>query len=248
MNNNKKKKFDFPIDLNYYFGEDYPFDFEIERLPFSRINYYLNEIADKENMDVFTKGNLYSKIENASRRLLMMLIAKKRAKDSEFSARLDIGQIWAPLIGLYEIEALYHIEAMILFARSILDIFSYVSAYFLFNLRIDSFTKFCKKVIDSHNINLEPLKTKIESIIYDNNNWIHALSSISKRSLRDKIAHQTIVKLKYKETSKTSDTVYCYINFNDNLIPLDQFLDRLCNGVIDYCLFIEDLIINKYNF
>jgi len=39
MNNKEKKKFDFPIDLNYYFEEDFPFDFEIERLPFSKINY-----------------------------------------------------------------------------------------------------------------------------------------------------------------------------------------------------------------
>ncbi|KKN09838.1 hypothetical protein LCGC14_1042610 [marine sediment metagenome] len=248
MNDNKKKKFDFPIDLNFYFGDEFPFDFEMEGLPFSRIYYYLNKIAEIKNMDVSTKGNIYLKIENASRRLLMMLIAKKKAKDSEFPARLNIGQIFDPLIGLYEIEALYHIEAMILFARTILDIFTYVSAYFLINLRIDSFTKFCKKVISSHDINLEPLKTKIEFIIYDKNSWIHVLSSISKRSLRDKIAHQTVIKLEYKETSETSDIVYCYINFNNKLIPLDKFLDGLCNGVIDFCLFIEQLIINKYNF
>lgn len=120
--------------------------------------------------------------------------------------------------------------------------------YLLINLRIDSCTKFCKKVIDSHNINLEPQKTKIELNIYDKNNWIHALSSISKRSLRDKIAHQTVIKLEYKETSETSDIAYSYINFNDNLIPLNQFLDGLCNGVIDFCLFLEHLIINNYNF
>jgi len=241
-------KFDYPIDLNFYFGENDAFDFEMERLPFSKIYFYLSKIAEKENIDASTRGNLYLKVENASRRLLMMLIAKKNTLDSEFSARVEVGQYFDPLIGLYEIDVLYHIEAMILFARSILDIFAYVSAYFLINLKVDSFTKFCKKVMDSHDINLGPLKAKIELKIYDKNNWIHILSSISGRSLRDKIAHQTIIKLEYQEISETSDKEYCHVNFNDNLIPLEQFVDKLCNGVIDYCLFIEDLILNKYNF
>lgn len=241
-------KFDFPIDLNFYFGKNDPFDFEIERLPFSKINFYLNKIAEKENIDDSTRENLYSKIENASRKLLMMFMAKKNTLESEFSARMEVSQYLDPLFGLYEVDVLYHIEAMILFARSILDIFAYVSAYFLINLKVDSFTKFCKKVMDSHDINLESLKANIELKIYDKNNWIHFLSSISGRSLRDKIAHQTKIKLEYHEISETSDKVYCHVNFNDNLIPLNQFVDKLCNGVIDYCLFIEDFIINKFNF
>lgn len=248
IKNNEKMKYEFPIDLQFYFGENYPFDIETERLPFSRIYYHLNKIAKKEKLDDFTKSIIISKIENASKRLLMMLMARKNAIETELNARLEVNQYLDPLIGLYEIEVLYHIEAMVLFARSILDFFTYVSAFFLINLRLDSFTKFFKKIMESTNKNLELLKSKCKSYLDGKGNWIYVLSSLNGRSLRDQIAHQTIIKLDYHEISETSDKVYCHINFNGELIPLKEFVDNVCNGVINFCLFSEDLIIRKFTF
>lgn len=72
------------------------------------------------------------------------------------------------------------------------------------------------------------------------------MSSLYGRSLRDKIAHQTIIKLEYQEINETSDKVYCHINFNDNVIPLNNFVKNVCDGIINFCLFTEDLILNKF--
>ncbi|MFW9875798.1 MAG: hypothetical protein ACFFG0_22060 [Candidatus Thorarchaeota archaeon] len=173
-------------------------------------------------------------------------MAKKRAIETEIKARLDVSQYLDPLIGIYEIEVLYHIEALVLYARSILDIFTYVAAFFLINLRLDCFTKFCKKILNSSDSSLEKLKNEIQSYLKHNFNWIYILSSISGRSLRDKIAHQTLIRLEYKEIKETSDKVYCHINFNGNLIPINDFVENVSKGVINFCLFIEDLILNKF--
>ncbi len=246
MKNNKTNKYNFPVDIHCYFGEVPPFDFEIEKLPFSKIYFYFNKITKKDNLDDSIKRNISSKIENASRRLLMMLMAKKKAIGFELRARLEVSQYLDPLFSLYEIEVLYHIEAMILFARSILDIFTYVSAHFLINSRLDSFTKFCKIILKSKDNNLKLFKFKIKSYLDDQYNWIHILSSINGRSLRDKIVHQTFIKLEYHEIHETSEKVYCHINFNDNLIPFNEFIENICSGVIDFCLLTEDIILNKY--
>ena len=175
-------------------------------------------------------------------------MAKKSVIETELNARLDVSQYLYPLIGVYEIEVLYHIEAMVLFARSILDLFTYVSAFFLINLRLDSFTKFFKKIIKSTDNDLKLLRVKFNSYLDDKSSWIYFLSSLNGRSLRDQIAHQTIIKLNYQEISKTSDKVYCHINFNGKLVPLNEFVENVCSGVINYFLFTEDLIIKKFIF
>ena len=199
MKNNNLEKYEFPVDLKFYFGEEYPFDIEIDELPFSRIYYCLNKIAELEKLDDFTRKNISSKIETVCRRLLMMLMEKKNVIETELNARLDVNQYLNPLTGVYEIEVLYHIEAMILFARSILDIFTYVAAVFLINLRLDSFTKFCKKILKSNDSSLEILRNEIQTHLKEKFNWINVLSSLSGRSLRDKIAHQTLIRLEYQE-------------------------------------------------
>lgn len=94
-----------------------------EELPFSRIYYYKNNIFKKESLKESTKSIISSKIETASKRVLMMLMAKKNPREYESYARFNISQYLDPLFGIHEIEVLYHIEAMILFARSILDIY-----------------------------------------------------------------------------------------------------------------------------
>ncbi len=175
-------------------------------------------------------------------------MAKKNTLESELNARLEVTPYLDPLWGIYEIEVLYHIETMVLFARSILDFFTYVLAYFLIDLRLDSFTKFCKIILNSNNNQIVLLKKKINSYLNKNSNWINILSSLNGRSLRDKIAHQTIIKLEYHYISETSDKVYCHINFNNNLIPLNQFVKGICDGVIEFCLFTEELVLRKFQF
>jgi hypothetical protein len=82
----------------------------------------------------------------------------------------------------------------------------------------------------------------------EKSNWIYVLSSLNGRSLRDQIAHQTIIKLDYQEISKNSDKVYCHINLNGKLVLLNEFVENVCSGVINFCLFTEDLIIKKFIF
>jgi hypothetical protein len=92
-----------------------------------------------------------NKILNYTKKLLMMHTAFGKAIDQELTFIGTQNREWVSLIWDDEIELLYHTEALILFARSALDIAAYVFSLFaiepLGSLKNDSFNDFTKKLL-----------------------------------------------------------------------------------------------------
>lgn len=134
-----------------------------------------------------------------------------------------------------EIELLYHLEAMILFGRSALDIVAYVFSTFLLGKRTDSFNKLCQSLMKASNSSLLELKEAIKSKESVEASWLNILRGGEKgRSVRDKIAHQTIANIEYREVKPTSEKEYCHVVVKDKAIPLERFIEEVTEGVIDF--------------
>lgn len=58
-------------------------------------------------------------------------------------------------------------------------------------------------------------------------------------SLRDKLAHQTEFPIDYTELNPNSEKRYAVVKMDDDFIPLQDFIDNLCHGVINGSLEFE---------
>lgn len=219
--------------------------FQRSRKPFEKLASCFNELIDEFSFEKTHVDILASKIENACRKILMMSKASKKAIDCE--AEIMVGQYRGTPVLMWddEIELLYHLEAMILFGRSALDISAYVFSSFLLRKRTDSFNKFCKSLKKASDSNLSDLKEEIESKESVETSWLNILRSSEKgRSVRDKVAHQTIAKIEYRKVRPTSEKEYCHVVVKDKAIPLERFVEEVTESVTDFCLLAEDIILS----
>lgn len=219
--------------------------FQRSRKPFRKLESRFEELTGKFSVEETQIDILVSKTENACRKILMM--SKAGGKTINCENEIMSGQYRGSPVLIWddEIELLYHLEAMILFGRSALDIAAYVFSTFLLGKRTDSFNKFCQSLMRTSNSNLLDLKEVIKSKESVETSWLNILRGSEKgRSVRDKIAHQTIVKIEYREIKPTSEKEYCHVVVKDKAIPLEKFVEEVTEGVIDFCILAEDIILS----
>lgn len=217
-----------------------------ERLPFINFETHYDDIIKNFQLDGDEIGIISAKIENTCKKILMMWHGGQLTLEYENEFMSTQNGYMPALIWDSEIRILYHLEAMILFGRSALDIFTYVLTRLFLNSRIDSFNSFRKTLITDIEPKLLPLKDIILSNQSDETSWLNIVCSHEQlRSVRDKIAHQTIARIKYYPTDPKSDKEYCHVEINGKAILLDNFINEVCEGVFQFCISAEDIIINE---
>ncbi len=234
------------IYLNLVYGSDTPFRSAWSRLPFEKFPTHFDEIIQLFHLDSTQIDTMGAKVENACKKILMMWYAGQKTMDWENEFMSTQNRHFPTLIWDDEIEFLYHLEAMILFGRSALDISAYIFAKFLLNSRMDSFNHFRKALMNVSDPKVAPLKKILLCKQANKTSWLNILCGSKRgRSVRDKIAHQTIARIEYLETSSNSEKEYCHVVIYDKTVPLEEFIDELCKGVIHFCISAEDIIMDK---
>jgi hypothetical protein len=136
----------------------------------------------------------YSKLIQSCRKLCMMWHAGEEARKAERKFYSSTIQDAPALFGEHAIKVNYHLEALVLIARSSMDVASGIFGQRLpdpFKIkRYDSFNRLLKDLLKTG----EPheLCRYFEELRDDPKSWVSIISGAEKgRSLRDKVAHQT---------------------------------------------------------
>lgn len=219
---------------------------DLDRLPFINFETHYGDIIRKFQLTGGDTKSISTKIENMCKKILMMYCGGRLALECEKEFMSTQNRCMPALIWDYEVKILYHLEAMILFGRSSLDISTYVFAKLLLKSRKDSFNDFRKSLIRDSESKLLPLKEIISSNQSDVTSWLNIVCSNGEsRSERDKIAHQAIIKIRYLPVAPESERVYCHVCINGKAIPLENFIKEVCAGVSHFCMSAEDIIIDQ---
>lgn len=176
------------------------------------------------------------RLEQACRKLCLMWQAGDSALEVERDFWTATCQEVPMLFGNEEVLVHYHLEALVLFARSSLDICSGAFGGLLPDpfprRRFDSFNKLLK-ALERHGPGsvweyFEPLRRSPTS-------WLSITTGTQRgRSLRDKISHQMEFPLEYKELHPPSQKEYAVVSLDDGaLIPLPEFVRVLRHGVLE---------------
>ncbi|HJH31038.1 MAG TPA: hypothetical protein C5S50_02360 [Methanosarcinaceae archaeon] len=217
-----------------------------ERLPFKNFATRYDDIIQHFQLGDDEICQISAKIENTCRKILMMYHGGQQTLEYEYEFMSTQNRRMPILIWDSEIRLLYHLEAMILFGRSALDIFTYVLTRLLLNSRMDSFNSFRKTLLTDIEPKLLPLKEIILSNQSDETSWLNIVCSNEQlRSVRDTITHQTTARIEYYTTDSKSDREYCHVEINGKAILLDNFINEICEGVFQFCISAEDIIINE---
>jgi len=184
---------------------------------------------------------LKSKLEQSSRKLCMMWHAGRQALESESDFYSTTIKDAPALFGEDAINIHYHLEAMVLFARSAMDIGSTIFGWTLPDpfpkRRYDSFNKVIKEITKNTSLDLSEYINKLRE---NNTSWLSIIAGMERgRSLRDKLAHQTEFPIDYTELNPHSEKRYAVVRIDQNVIPLEEFIDTFCCGVIKGYLEIE---------
>lgn len=219
--------------------------FQRSRKPFEEFVSRFDELISEFSFDESHLDILARKIENTCRKIVMMSKAGAKTINCEKEIMLGQDRELPTLIWDDEIELLYHLEAMILFGRSALDIAAYVFSTFLLKKRTDSYNKFCQSIKNTSDLKLLALREIINSKESIDTSWLNILRGSAKgRSLRDKIAHQTVVKIEYEKIKSNDEDLYCHVVTKGKAIPLEEFVKEVIEGVIDFCLMAEDIVLS----
>jgi hypothetical protein len=184
---------------------------------------------------------LRAKLEQSSRKICMMWHAAEEAikAESEFYSKTIKD---APaLFGEDAIKIHFYLEAMVLFARSAMDIASTAFGWTLPNpfprKRYDSFNKLVKEVVKVPSLRLSSFLQKLRE---EETSWLSIIAGTERgRSLRDKLAHQTEFPIEYIELTPNSEKRRAVVEIGKNMVPLEDFINSLCVGVVSGFLEIE---------
>lgn len=229
------------IDLIYGFNGELIKSYGKEpfRRLFNNFDSLTKNLFDDKDLSMIKK-----KILNSCRKLSMLHIAGTASIETEYNFIVTQNRDCPALIWDDEIKLLYHLEAMVLFARSALDLGAYVFSYFLLNKRYDSFNDFTKSLLKQDCF--VELKDDLDSLSEIEYSWFRLLCGTAKgRALRDKIAHQTTIKIDYIEVDGKADKEFCHVIVNDIPVPLDLFVDSIRVGLFKFFLCAEEEIIKQ---
>jgi len=211
-------------------------------LPGYQIANYIRYACDIEGADV---EHLESKLFQSCRKLCLMWYAGDQALIAETDFYSITTKDSPALFGEDAIKVHYHLEAMVLFARSALDIASFLFGWTLpdpfTRKRYDSFNDLIKAILKGDR-RLE-ISNYFETTRADEYSWLSLIAGIDRgRSLRDKIAHQTEFPIDYMELNPPSEKESPIVRLGkDRYLPLEEFIERLRMGVIRGYLGIERL-------
>ena len=186
---------------------------------------------------------LRSRLSATCRKLIMMWIAGDRALEAESEFYSTTLQDSPGLFGEEEVSLHYHLEAMVHFARSALDIGSRVFGELLpapfRRKQYDSFNDLVKAITSS--TDRLAIAATFEGFRDDPRSWLSFVADIQKgRSLRDKLVHQIGFPIKYVEFRPTSEKEYAVVYLGNNVcVPLSEFVNTLREGVISGFIILE---------
>ncbi len=223
------------------------FDDRFPALPGYQIADYISHACDDTNDNDLDVWHLESKLYQSCRKLCLMWHASEQALTAEAEFFSVTIQDSPALFGENAIKVHYHLEAMVLFARSALDIGSFLFGWALPDpfprKRYDSFNDLIKNILrENCRLNISKYFEKARD---DELSWLSMVAGIDRgRSLRDKIAHQTEFPIDYMELNPPSEKESAIVklgNGPDSFLPLGDFIERLRSGVIEGYLCVEKL-------
>lgn len=194
------------------------------------------------------RDRLQGRLERTCRKLCLMWQAGDWALEADKEFGTSTLREAPALFGNEAVCVHYHLEALVLFARSALDIGAGIFGELLpkpfLQKRYDSFNDLVKQIGKSGPPGLQlfflPLRGSETS-------WLSILCGAERgRSLRDKIAHQTEFPLDYIELNPNSEKEYPVVHFGATRlpIPLPEFIGELRNGVINGFMRIEEVCVS----
>ena len=180
-----------------------------------------------------------AKILQSCRKLALMWTAGDLAFRAEREFYCSTIHESPALFGEEAVNVQYHLEALVLFARSALDIgatsFGQLLPAPFKRGRFDSFNDLLKAVTKSGIP--ASLSATIQMWRDEEAGWLSIIANIEKgRSLRDKLAHQMGFPIDYDElnTGSAKESAVVVLD-GDSRIPLPDFIERLRVGTIgDY--------------
>jgi hypothetical protein len=226
----------------YYQGV---FDGRFKKLPGLCVAECLEKSGLTENIEVI-EAKLY---QSCMKMCIMWAAGDKaiQAHDSFYSRTI---QDSPALFGEDAVEVYYHLEAMVLIARSALDIASGLFGHIFPDpfprKRFDSFNTLMKVVGKNPDLSVN-LSWLIESR-NDKYSWLSFVAdNLKGRSIRDKIAHQTQFPIDHEELRENSEKESPIVWLDDNIfITLQEFVDRLRLGVVKGFIEMEQFSLNSF--
>ena len=221
--------------LVYYDGV---FDNGFPKLPGIEMEKFLVAKKDNENYHL-----LQAKLSASCRKMVMMWVAGDRAIKAEAEFYSVTYHDSPALFGKDAVDLNYHLESLVLFARSALDISSRLFGELLpepfQKKRFDSFNDLVKAIL----ANSQPsnLAATFESLRDDPFSWLSFVANVQKgRSLRDQLAHQIGFPIEYIALRPPSEKESAVVLLGDDkYIPIPQFVNKLREGVVNGFLLLE---------
>jgi hypothetical protein len=220
------------------FGDRY------SKLPGSNLWQFIQTEIDEELTDL-----LSAKLLDCCRKLSMMWLAGDKILETESEFYRSTTQDSPALFGEEAINLHYHLESMILFARSALDIASRIFGELLplpfQRKRFDSFNDLVKAITKGEKrLSVAVLFDVLRSDPYS---WLSLIADIEKgRSLRDKIVHQIGFPIEYMELNPNSEKESAVVMIdrkNFSYLPLPEFVNTLREGVVEGFFLLESICI-----
>jgi hypothetical protein len=209
-----------------------------EPLPGTRLMLLLETLGPD-----FAPRRLSAKVEQSCRKLAFMWAAGDWARAAESDFYASTVHESPALFGREAVSVQYHLEALVLFARSALDIGSACFGELLpppfVRKRYDSFNDLLKAIVKTGNPS--HLASTAKSWRDDEQSWLSIVADIQRgRSLRDKLAHQIEFPIAYEEIDSSSEKESAVVLLGDRYrIPLQQFIDKLRVGTVECYLAFE---------
>lgn len=178
------------------------------------------------------------------RKLCFMWEAGERARAQETDFMMGEERDSPCLFGENAVKVRYDLEALILFARSAMDIASGVFAQThpdpFPRRQMDSLNDLAKVILREETRSPAADYFRLQSD--DSHGWLSILSGTRGRSMRDKLAHQTEFPIQYEELDAHSSRESAVVVLdNTTAIPLPDFIDRVRLGVVDAFLQLEQV-------
>ncbi|MGD1838007.1 MAG: hypothetical protein ACPKPY_08120 [Nitrososphaeraceae archaeon] len=240
-------------ELDLIYGPDCVLKSSYGKEPFRILYNTLDKLQDK--FEVFDSDKILiikRKLLNSCRKLYMLHGAGVSAIKVEHDFIVSQDRECPALIWEEEIELLYHLEAMVLFARSSLDLGANIFANLMLEpfgtRRMDSFNDFSKFILKTSDEKLGAVRELISEMDNNEFSWLRLLCGSSKgRALRDKIAHQTIILVDYFEAEGKEDKEYCHVVINNIPFRLELFIHNICLGVYTFFFLAEETMMKILN-
>lgn len=222
-----------------------PFDNLFAILPGERIEPHIEKIV----MDGIPTDRLERKLYQSCHKLCLMWQAGSNSIAAEEEFYCSTIKDAPALFGEDAINVNYHLEALVMFARSSLDIASTIFGCLLPDpfkkKRYDSLNSLVKEIINcDEKIEITPY---FEELRKSKVSWLSIISNTHKgRSLRDKLAHQIEFPIDYLELNPPSEKESAIVWIDsDQYLPLQEFVDELRIGTINGFLNFESLCLKQ---